>query len=292
VVEVQLLETAVVEGEAYLASGEPANGKRIYTQDKGRIRSAAVDGDGRFRLEGVAVDSPDGSSEGLGLVEDFDRAKITMVKVAVKPGETTRVVIGSPKGARATVTIRGTVKAGGVPLPGVLVMARNLESRDAAVERTDDAGAYVAQGIPAGKLETMIYLCDPRVTDDYYLRHVEPLETRGGEERTFDFDLPGGAFRVRVVDDATGKPVTGARVWAAPEEGKEDTESFPGWTYRPGFAAFTADGGVADLVALVPGNRHTVSAWADGDLQAGATGLVPGTAEQPAEVVLRVRKKP
>jgi len=112
-----------------------------------------------------------------------------------------------------------------------------------------------------------------------------------GEDKTLDFELPGGAPLVRLLDDATGKSIAGL-AYAAPMNRDVAADRFPGFVYRAGSASSGEAGEGILLRALVPGENHQVRAQAEGYEAVEQDDVLPsGAGEPPVEVVLRLRPR-
>jgi hypothetical protein len=293
-VEVRLERTATVAGTAHTSEGAPAIGLEVVVPDNGRVLRAVVGPDGRFRLTGVATRAPEGRADVV-LLEDLGAGRIVLASVATRPGETSEAVVGTPPSAAAS-SLEGVVTAGGRPLAGVFVTARGADRGPERFARTDGDGRFRMPGLSAGPARVRLYLSDPRASDDFHVSPAEGPTLVAGETRRVEIALPGGALRVRIVDRATGAPVPGAAASARPEPDDGDardldTRSVPGWAWRPGAAAFAGEDGTALLVPL-PSAAHAVAAQAPGYEPAEASGVLPGTRERPAEVTLRLARKP
>jgi RNA polymerase sigma-70 factor (ECF subfamily) len=285
--DVLLVRTATVRGRAWLPSGLPAAGRTVLHTRKGRSTSTTVAADGSFVLTGVPARPPRAN---LMLVGDLDRMEVRMAEVDVVPGGEAEVAFGSPRGERAAGTVRGRVTAGGAPVAGVVVAVGG--DRAPALSTTDADGRFLAEGVPAGETALAVLLGVAGVADDFAIQSVRPVRVDAGRDTVFDFDLPGGALRVRVVDDATGRPVEKAYVLASPRDRAAERDRFPGFRYGPGWCAATDASGVALLPGLLPGAPHEVLAVRMGDRAEGkADSAVAGTAAAPGEVTVRVRKR-
>ncbi|MFV1959342.1 MAG: hypothetical protein ACC662_08005, partial [Planctomycetota bacterium] len=100
-----------------------------------------------------------------------------------------------------------------------------------------------------------------------------------------------GTLLVRLLDEATGKPIAGM-AYAAPVDREVAAHRFPGFVYRAGSAASgEAEEGIL-LRALVPGEEHRVRARAEGYVPAERDDVLPsGASEPPVELVLRLRRR-
>jgi hypothetical protein len=224
------------------------------------------------------------------LVEDLARGQIKAERVAVAPGETVRFVIGSPDAANEGGRLSGYLHAGEFPLAGVYVVIDPTSGpREGSFARADLEGRVTLEGIAPGAYRLKLYFGDPRVSDDHSIRLQEPVQIEPGLEETFDYDLPAGALRVRVVDAGTGLAIQGAGAVAQPARDVAK-DRFPGHYYRAGWGAYTDDEGEALMLALVPGEDHEVKAFADGYERRATAGHIPGTMSEPSLVEIRLTK--
>jgi hypothetical protein len=291
--EAKVYATATVTGTAYLTSGEPAAGKTLFWHRKGRVVRAAVNEDGSFALAGIATSNPGESRVTIFLVEDLERGAVRSVDVTVSPGKTTEADVGSPDGLSSRAAVSGRITAGGEPVAGAFIVT-NAQGKGGGegFVQTDAEGSFRKADLPPGKVYFEAYFGDPRAVDDFSLRRRDgPLDLVAGQDLALDFDLPEGAFLVTVVDDETGKAITGAVALGAPEDREAGTDRFPGFTYRPGWGGFVGEDGRLLLRAMLPGEAHTLRAGADGYGKAEVTGQVPGPADRPVEVTIRLKKK-
>jgi hypothetical protein len=154
----------------------------------------------------------------------------------------------------------------------------------------DAEGSFQLAGLPPGGWHIAVCLGDPRVCDDFTITSSEPLTVHAGEVRELAFDLPSGCLRVRIVDAASGAPVAGAQVMARPEGETAAAGRFPGFRFRPGWAAVTDAEGEVLLRCLPEGEVHRLVVRASGYSAHEQRGLVPGAAA-PGTVVQLPRKQ-
>ena len=155
-----------------------------------------------------------------------------------------------------------------------------------------DHGYVLETGAVALQGEASALARDPRVIDDFHADHVGPLALEPGRERRMDLDLPDGAVRLRILDSATDAPVVGAVAWGRPAEKDVEAKRFDGMRYFVGWGGRVEADGTILLRGLVPGHPHVVAAAADGYAETEQTGVLPGTGASPAELTLRIKKKP
>jgi hypothetical protein len=260
------------------------------------MRRARVADDGSFRLAGIAVQTMSRLSSppierdthyGVELML-VSAGRVQVAKVEVVSGETTEATIGRPATQDGSV-LTGRVTAGGRPLPGVYVIAR--PDGEEGMAQTDEDGAYRIAGL-SGAVDVVLYLGDPRLVDDFSIRSKAPLRLDPGSERRQDFDLPGGAVRVTVLDAVTGKPLSGGMAYARPAERDLDADRFEGFTASFGWSGRTAEDGTLLLVGLVPGHPHVVVGASETHPGTKHGDVLPGTPEAPAEVTIRVPRAP
>jgi hypothetical protein len=193
--------------------------------------------------------------------------------------------------SRDAASGRGRVTAGGRPLAGVHVgLMPGGVDRDAMMGLTDADGRYRWEGVPAGSYALLVMLGDPGLVDDFKIRSVKPITAAAGDDRVLDFDLPGGALRVKVVDDATGAPVPGAVALATPADPRAERDRFPGFELHAGGSGRTDAQGIVTLVGLPVGVPHRVEGGTlDARLKGVAVDALPVADPAGVEVVLRVK---
>jgi RNA polymerase sigma-70 factor (ECF subfamily) len=281
--EIPMTARGNVLGQAWLPSGEPAGGREVLWFRKGLIIRAKVAADGRFVVQGI----PSGR-RWVGLVRDIAEMDFESRAVDLEPGSTAEVTFGSYLEAGRRSTLEGRITFGGLPAEGMPVIIRGEEGQELS-SRSDADGLFRIEGIRPGRSSVGVLLGDLRVADDF--RIDGRLELNGSATRRLDLDLPDGVFRVKLVDTVTGVPVPGAGVMGRPDDAVEQ-DRFPGLRYRPGWAAFADEEGRALLRAMVPGVSHTVSVQAPGYEEAEVRAGMPGTVGHPAEVTIRVARRP
>jgi hypothetical protein len=284
--DVRLPRTGTIRGKAHLPSGAPAAGLTVSTTSKGWSLSTTVGEDGSFVLEEV----PTHRKATVFLVGNVSKMEFWIQELTLAPGGEAVVAFGAAKGATSTGVLRGRLTAGGVPLAGVLLgIGKKGESGFAT---TDADGRWRVEGVPVGETSLFVVLGVAGIADDFSIVSKTPLRVGGGEEVVRDFDLPGGVLRVRVVDEATGKPIAKAYVLAQPTDRGVERDRFPGFAYGPGWCAATDEQGLVTLVGLVTSAPHAVLAVRPGDRAEGkADSATPGTATAPGDVTVRVKRK-
>jgi RNA polymerase sigma factor (sigma-70 family) len=293
--EVRVPRTATVRGRAWLEDGTPAAGRVVTSGRKGRFFTTVVAADGTFELRDVAALEPGPGVESrarVALIEDLATMAVSFAMVPVTPGAVVETRIGRPAEEGRPARVVGRITAGGKPLAGVLVhFGLAAGDRSAAMASTKADGTYRVEPAPAGEGRIQVLLGESGISDDAYVRGQTTLRLDAGGELRADFDLPGGAIRVRVVDDATGKPVPGALVMTKPEERGVEAGRFPGYVLAAGWCAAVGADGSALLPGLPLGAGHRVEAiLKDRSRQARTEApLLPGTMDAPAEVVLRLK---
>ncbi|MEN8151805.1 MAG: carboxypeptidase-like regulatory domain-containing protein, partial [Planctomycetota bacterium] len=286
--KLEITRKAVVTGKAWLSNGEPAVGKEIVWMGKGLSTTAVVAEDGSFRLDPVAVWDDRGAE--IILVEDLATFKVKQTRAKIVAGETVEITVGEPAGTKAFATVKGRVTIGGKPCADAFVVIRT-EGGDKGFVKAAADGTFRKEDVQPGQIRVEVYFADPRTVDDFSARHLEAVDMGPGETHTFDFELPTGAFSVKVVDDETGKPIAAAVADARPADREKGSDWFPGFRYAPGWGLRTGPDGAAVLLAMLPGEEHTVAARADGYERTESTGHVPGTVDRPVEVTVRLKKK-
>jgi hypothetical protein len=262
----------------------------VITGRKGFNLRARVDDEGRFAMEGVPAGGMD-STWGLFLVEGESPLRVASQEVRVLPGKTAEVHFGEAYRAGTRATFQGRVTAGGRPMPGVSILVRTGDKNKEGPARmgtTDADGRYRVEGIPEG--ESSVFVWTGGLGDDWGIRSPAPRKFSAGEEVTGDFDLPGGALRIRVLDAATGQPAKGAGAGASPADRTVENGRFPGWNFRPGQAAYAGPDGTILLVGLPPGVSHRLEVMAPGFRKAPspAEGVTPGEGDPIPEIVIRL----
>lgn len=279
--EIAVPRRGACEGIAQRDDGAPAAGWTVaFARDKGPRFAAQVDERGHYRLDGVAA--------GTGLLALLGERAVGLRSqgVGITAGETKRCDL-TVDGVQATIA--GRVTAGGVPLQGVTVMAaKGRSGRRFATTGAD--GSYRIEHVTSNP-RFVVLLGDPDVSDDFVIECNEPLALQPSGAATLEFDLPGGCVPVRVVDDASGAPLEGVPVDARPARDGVQQDRFPGYRFRPGWAARTDKNGDVLLRALPEGEPHLVKAGGRGFTSATATLPAPGLDANRERIVLRVRRK-
>lgn len=253
-----------VRGIAYLSSGAPATGRLVISTQKGLVFRTRTDQRGSFELPTIHV--PRDGRATLLLIESESPWQFIGHPVKAQPGTISEVRLGAPKDAAAMATLAGRVSAGGKGLEGMFVLLRDpgkpADGGKGHFARTDAEGAYRLEGLAPGPAELLVYLGNPKVSDDYTIRplavHERPaggaaaLDLAAGAITTVDFDLPAGAIQVTVLDEDDA-PVPGVAVLASPMEAELESGRFAGYRLRLGWSGLTDDAGRILLPALSPG---------------------------------------
>jgi RNA polymerase sigma-70 factor (ECF subfamily) len=285
---IEIAAKAVVTGKAFLSNGQPAAGKEIVWMGKGLSTTAVVEEDGSFRLDPVAVWDDRGAE--IILVEDLASLRVKQTRAPIVAGKTAEITIGEPAGSQAYVTIEGRVTIGGQGCAEAFVVVRT-EGGDKGFVKAGADGTYRKDDVQPGRVRVEVWFADPRTIDDFSARGLDAFEMAGGEVHRFDFELPSGAFRVEVVDESTGKPIAAAVAHARPTDAGKGEDRFAGFRYRPGWGLRTGPDGTAVLLAMLPGEEHTIVALADGYETGTTTGHRPGTYDRPFEVKILLKRK-
>lgn len=166
---------------------------------------AAVDSQGRFRIEGVPT----------GTVRVSARAGTMM-----SGRQSTRQNVDVPSGGEVDVTIEfksGTVVRGRVtrndrPVEGATVSFMSADGRASVMSSTQTGagGTYEISGLEPGKYN--VGVMDMSTFNSF----TTTYEVRGSE--TFDIDIRGARLTARVSDSETGQPVADALVVLSPIE--------------------------------------------------------------------------
>ena len=292
--EVAVPATARIEGQAFLPSGIPAAGCTVIGGRKGYSIRTKVGEEGRFVLDAVPAAAPY-MNWGLFLVETESPLKVSSSQVPVSPGKIAEVHFGERYGAGTRAVLVGRVTAGGKPMAGISILVSAAKVKRDGPSRmgtTDAEGRFRVEGIPEG--ETSVFVWTGGLGDDWGVRSSTPIRFAAGEQMSADFDLPGGALRVRVLDLTTGKPVKGASAGAWPAGRSAERDRFPGWSFSPGQAAYAGEDGTVLLVGLPPGVPHRLDVMARGykSMPADESGALPGVGDPVPEVVVRLEPLP
>jgi RNA polymerase sigma factor (sigma-70 family) len=168
-----------------------------------------TDGDGRFRIPGVAADhvvrvavEQPGLSE---LAFDVIARTLNGPPATIYGAEFEHV-------APAARPIRGVVRdqATGKPLPGVKISAQWHRS----TALTAEDGSYQLSG--CGRAQEYFLLAQPAAGQPYFMATMKVAD-KEAPWLTADFELRGGiVVQGRLTDNATGKPPATASVWYHP----------------------------------------------------------------------------
>lgn len=255
--EVRVPRRGVVTGTAYRRDGALAVGDDVLCDQDGLITRSRVRPDGTYELRGIRA-----TRSRQVMVILFERESDALghaVQGQLAREGVTRVNLGK---AGAGMRITGRVTAGGTGVPGILVGARQGPGGNKQSWATTAAdGSFALVGGVAGARLTLL-LGDPRASDDFALTCDETLAA--GEHRDIAIDLPTATIRVLVVDAETQAPIVGAKVTARPDRAEAGRSRFPGWRYRPGWGAMSGEGGTAELLGLLEGERQRVDVRATG----------------------------
>jgi hypothetical protein len=165
----------------------------------GTFTQVILDGGGAFEVrtgdDGIA--RYDGLPAGRHDLEVGGGDWSASARIEVRAGEETRVRLGPPAG-EASVTGTLTRDGRGLAAERLLLIVRTAdEVRHRFELRSDDAGRYAHEGLPTGTAR--LTLPGTRARRDF--------EIRPGEN-VVDLEVPVAKVRFRVVDDATGEPVS------------------------------------------------------------------------------------
>jgi RNA polymerase sigma factor (sigma-70 family) len=187
-----------------------------------------TDRDGHFVLTGVGRDRV----AHLHVEGPTIEHKIVEVSTAVKAGRV-EVVVGPTKPIIGTIHDRDT----GKPLAGVVVSGNREAYRDGVRAVTDDQGRYRLVGLPKAKSYELTVA--PQAEQSYLGRVWQVADSEGLKPITANFALRRGVpVRVRIVDQATGKPVRGVLLYGPLRDNPLYSESedqggyFPTPTFR------------------------------------------------------------
>jgi len=253
---------------------------------KGYGVSTPVMSDGTYVLAGVVSTKAGEDGARITLLESGPALDASFGQVEATAGHVVTLDLGGPADpAMKAGVLRGRLTIAGRPVPGALI----LVGRNRFGATTSD-GTFRFEGLREESPKLMVFLGDPRVSDDGKLSTPGLNVPTDGADVVLDLDLPDGAIRVRVLDDATGAPVGGAWVAAGPEDEREDTKRFPGLTWKIGWSAVTDADGVAWMRGLPPEARCRLRSQGAIRTQgtAEAAGVVAGTGAAPTEATLRL----
>lgn len=158
-------------------------------------RSWSVDGQGRFRLEGV----PFGTQQVTAMVMPAGGSRSVTVEVP-EDGTPAEVTIDFSQGA----TLTGRVTRGGEPLPGLVVTAAAVAEASGRTTVTGEDGGYRLEGLDPGEYQVAVKDGSGQVL--------------GGEhvvmdgDAVLDIELPSAAVSGWVLEDGTERPLAGATV--------------------------------------------------------------------------------
>jgi hypothetical protein len=224
-----------------------------------RNASASVDSSGTFRIDGA----PSGTVTVSATVasRDFSTRRTSPPQtVEVPPGGSQSVDIAFS----SDISIRGRVTRNGSPLANGTVMfvpRPGSQAQSFASAPTDENGVYNISGVQEG--EYNVQVVDMQRFSPYATQYTVRSTA------TFDIDYRTGTLNGRVVDAATGAPVSGANVEL---RSKNQTEMF-----RMSRAATTDNAGTF-ILESVPAGNYVLSASGEGfgtdmnDLSVGEAG--------------------
>jgi len=202
--------------------------------------------DGSFRLEGVPI--------GVSSVTAFvlSSTKQRTAQVELKDLDTpVRVELDFS----TSITLRGSVRRGGRPAPGIGVQAQPAGQGSAAGTVTDQEGQFEITGLDPG--EFVVSALDDQGRTLVSQRVTATTDTR------VDLVVPGGALAGRVTDASSGSPVAEAAVRATRQG--EAGEGQVAWTDEAGSFAFHE---LADGAFVV---RAEAPGYSPGEIQASVS---------------------
>ena len=240
-VELAFKRGGVVVGTVRGLSPEELKDCHVFSQAGSPAQPAA---DGSFRLEGVPV----GVSQVAAFV--LSSTKQRTAQVEVKDLDTP---VSVDLDFSAGITLRGSVRRGGRPAPGIGVQAQPAGQGTGAGTVTDQDGQFEFKGLDPGEFVVS-------ALDDQGRTLVSQRVTVTTDARV-DLVVPGGSLAGRVTDASSGSPVTEAAVRATRqgEGGQEQVSS----TDESGSFAFheLADGAFvvrAEAPGYSPGEAQAV----------------------------------
>lgn len=277
-VEFVLARGATLRGRVTDAGGAPVADAvvRVWPWLDGRHSVAE---DGTFEIPGV--------DQGPARLEVTAPGFATGVREVEVP--TSGLVEGLDVRLDAGRVVRGTVRnADGDPVPGALVWFRAGPTVLAVKANCDDSGHFEIARVPTGDVTLL-------AASAGYLTGTEDLPPQGPVD--LDVVLPEAAgFAGRVVDAASGEPVTRFAVKLAPlsrrrKEGEAIATGFPPpWTYDAGRGAvFSSPDGVfrtGDWCAV--GSLASFEITAEGYAPAVVANLAAAVDPDPRALVIRL----
>jgi RNA polymerase sigma factor (sigma-70 family) len=226
----------------------------------GQARAVITGADGRFRLAGL------GRERTVGLRVEGPAIQSALITVMTRPGkgvmapQAVSKVYGAAFDYLAAPSrpIRGVVrdKATGKPVAGATVYYYHLPLYGTTVTvQTDKEGRYELLGCPKAPTYKLFVVPPDGL---HFGRQAQVADPPGFAPVTVDFELPAGiTARGRVLDKATGKPVSGVRVsyyilFPNPKAGPV-ADYLPFWGAPPSAARTGPDGSFAVTVLPGPG---------------------------------------
>jgi protocatechuate 3,4-dioxygenase beta subunit/5-hydroxyisourate hydrolase-like protein (transthyretin family) len=254
--DIQVPGVEKVSGQVVEETGKPVPGAKVLVASTGPI----FDGDARFVAETrtgadgsfAALDAPEGARVFIVRAPGF--VPVNRVQLDSKTVEKISLQRGG--------TIAGTiVDAEGKPAAGLVVTAEDVAAL------SDAQGKFRLAGVPAGS-----HRVQALGKEDFAARK-DGVRVRKGEETTAALALKRGlAISGTVIEEATRRPVPGARISAYPSTG------FGNFGRRRAERVVRADSrGRFRLPGLAP-SRYAVEAVRDGYLTASIAGVNAGAA--------------
>jgi len=230
--------------------GQPAANRVVsaFAPQAGYTEGGSTDARGEVRFLHLtpgtwvvnAVNSPLLKPSGQALQGDLLAGlEMESETVVLEEGERAELVLGGP---REWGSLFGFVTRGGTPVPGVQVLlSQGMRFRST---RTDDSGLYEFEEVPPG--DSM--LLAGRFQLGGGAGYTTVVHVPAGSEVQRDVELPDTDLRVRVLDEADGRPVAGVPVVLRPRQSNQ------------GGGMLTTDGrGEVRFTWVVPGDYVLVA---------------------------------
>jgi protocatechuate 3,4-dioxygenase beta subunit len=162
---------------------------------------ANIDSDGSFTLRGI----PDGSISVMAMKSGAQTRRSAQKQVAVKEGSAPFVELDFTEG----ISLRGRVTRQGKPVIGGSVSLTGTKGEPGGFSPLAPDGTYQVGGLQPGEYRLFVALSGINPPSQ-----TEKLQITGS--MTHDIDLQGSNLRGRVVDAATGAPLSDAMVAVRP----------------------------------------------------------------------------
>jgi len=274
----ELARGGEVWGVVLDARGAPRAGSSVMCQEMARLKMRTLKSDarGEYHFKGL----PAGSFSLIKMPDDVDLGHENFVAemtntiethtVRLKAGETQRVDFTGTKAGGAAVEGRVTQRGSGVGGRTVIAYSNPSGAGVAADGQTtmrsattEADGSYTIGNVPAGSGYVEVKGDDGGMNGNGSAA-LQPVKFVDGETARVDLAIPTGSVRGKVVDAATGAPLSGIAVYAASSDPGASTVELA--TRRA--SAVHTDASGAFVVPHLRAGRFVVTAGAT-DLMAG-----------------------